>query len=217
MTHLYLQSNSRTRLIFRPAKLYGLSDFYLWFSTGLEHIADWKGYDHILFLLALCGMYGLRSWKHLLVLITAFTVGHSITLALSVLDILKPKSSLIEFLIPITILLTCVLNLSDLQTASRRSFRVRYVAALFFGLIHGLGFSYLLKSLLGREENVVPPLFAFNIGLEAGQLLIVAGVLLLSTIVTSCFPVTEKDKNFFLSSAVFGVAFLLMLQRFPAG
>ncbi len=192
-----------------------MSDFYLWFSTGLEHIADWKGYDHILFLLALCGVYGLREWKQLLVLVTAFTLGHSLTLALSVLDMLKVKSAIIEFLIPITILLTCVMNLIDLKNTSQRGFRLRYLAALCFGLIHGMGFSFLLKSLLGKEENIVPPLFAFNVGLEAGQLLIVAVVLLLSSLATSLIHIPERDKNFFLSSAVFGIAFMMMLERMP--
>lgn len=194
-----------------------MSDFYLWFSTGLEHIADWKGYDHILFLLALCGVYQLREWRQLLVLITAFTVGHSLTLALSVLDVLKVKSAVIEFLIPITIWLTCIMNLVELKHVRDKRTRIglRYVAALFFGLIHGLGFSFLLKSLLGKEENIVPPLFAFNVGLEAGQMLIVAVVLLISTFATSFIHFPERDKNFFLSSAVFGVAFMLMLQRMP--
>jgi len=192
-----------------------LNDFYLWFSTGLEHIADWKGYDHILFILALCGMYGLREWKQLLILVTAFTLGHSLTLALSVLDILKVRSAVIEFLIPVTIVLTCAMNLIDLKKASKRGFQVRYLAALFFGLIHGMGFSFLLKSLLGKEENIVPPLFAFNVGLEAGQLLIVAAVVLLSQLAGALIHIQEKDKNFFLSSAVFGIAFVMMLERVP--
>ncbi len=192
-----------------------MNDFYLWFSTGLEHIADWKGYDHILFILALCGVYGVREWKQLLILVTAFTVGHSLTLALSVLDILKVRSALIEFLIPITIVLTCIMNLMDLKKASKRSFRLRYLAALFFGLIHGMGFSFLLKSLLGKEENIVAPLFAFNVGLEAGQLLIVAAVVLLSWLAGALIHIQEKDKNFFLSSAVFGIAFVMMLERVP--
>lgn len=193
-----------------------MNDFYLWFSTGLEHIADWKGYDHILFLLALCGVYSLREWKRLLVLVTAFTVGHSLTLALSVLDLVKVKTTWIEFLIPVTIMLTCAMNLSELRKTRERSHsRLRYVAALLFGLIHGLGFSFLLKSLLGQEENIVPPLFAFNLGLEAGQLLIVAVVLLFSVLATRLIHIRETDKNFFLSSAVFGIAFLMLLERKP--
>ena len=192
-----------------------MSDFYLWFSTGLEHIADWKGYDHILFLLALCGVYRLAEWRQLLVLITAFTVGHSLTLALSVLDIVRVNTKWIEFLIPVTIALTCVMNLADLKKTKRAHAGLRYSTALFFGLIHGLGFSFLLKSLLGKEENLVPPLFAFNVGLEAGQLLIVAVVLLLSVFATAFIHIRETDKNFFVSSAVFGIACMLMLERFP--
>jgi ABC-type antimicrobial peptide transport system permease subunit len=192
-----------------------VNDFYLWFSTGLEHIADWKGYDHILFLLALCGVYRLAEWRQLLVLITAFTVGHSVTLALSVLDVVKVHTKTVEFLIPVTIALTCVMNLVDLKKTRRAHAVLRYGAALFFGLIHGLGFSFLLKSLLGSEENLVPPLFAFNLGLEAGQLLIVAIVLLLSAVATVLIHIRETDKNFFVSSAVFGVAVMLVLERFP--
>lgn len=193
-----------------------MSDFYLWFSTGLEHIADWKGYDHILFLLALCGVYNLREWRSLLILVTAFTLGHSLTLALSVLDVVKVKTAWIEFLIPVTIVLTCAMNLAELKKNRVQSHpRMRYLAALFFGLIHGLGFSFLLKSLLGAEENIVPPLFAFNLGLEAGQLLIVAVVLLLSALATKLIHFRERDKNFFLSSAVFGIAFMMMLERVP--
>lgn len=191
-----------------------MSDFYLWFSTGLEHIADWKGYDHILFLLALCGVYSLREWRKLLVLVTAFTVGHSLTLALSVLDVIQVKTAWIEFLIPVTIVLTCIMNLAE-RGKSRQlpNARLRYLAALFFGLIHGMGFSFLLKSLLGAEENITIPLFAFNLGLEAGQLLIVAVVLLLSVFTTRLIHIQESDKNFFLSSAVFGIAFVMMLER----
>ena len=191
-----------------------MSDFYLWFSTGLEHIADWKGYDHILFLLALCGVYRLTEWRQMLVLVTAFTVGHSLTLALSVLDLVKVQTKWVEFLIPVTIALTCVMNLTDLDKTRRVHAGWRYAAALFFGLIHGLGFSFLLKSLLGSEENLVPPLFAFNVGLEAGQLLIVAVVLLLSVFATAFIHIRERDKNFFVSSAVFGIACMLMLERF---
>jgi len=193
-----------------------LDDFSIWFTTGLEHIADWKGYDHILFLLALCGVYEWRQWKHLLVLVTAFTLGHSLTLALSVTDVIKPHTALIEFLIPLTILATCIYNLRRLDVGASPHFRPNYFLALFFGLIHGMGFSFLLKSLLGSEENIVWPLLAFNLGLEAGQILIVAGVLLISLFLTSFFRVQRRNFNFFVSSAVFGVAFLMALERIPA-
>jgi ABC-type antimicrobial peptide transport system permease subunit len=190
-----------------------VNDFSLWFFTGLEHIADLKGYDHILFLLALCGVYEWRQWKNLLVLVTAFTIGHSISLAFSVLDIVKADTEWVEFLIPVTILITCIYNLRRLDIAAQTSFRLNYFFALFFGIIHGLGFSTLLKSLLGSAENIVMPLLAFNLGLEAGQILIVLLVLLISVILAATFRVQRRNWNFFLSSAVFGIAFLMALER----
>ncbi len=189
-----------------------MSDFYIWFNTGLEHIADWNGYDHMLFLLALCGVYSINDWKKLLILITAFTIGHSITLALSALNLVVIKSEWIEFLIPLTILITCVVNLFHLNQPLKNHY-TKYVLTLFFGLIHGLGFSYLLKSLLGKEENITLPLFAFNIGLEAGQIIIVGVIFLISLILSGLFKISERDKNFFISSAVFGIAFIMTTER----
>jgi hypothetical protein len=201
------------RLLCIYTKLQKLSDFYIWFITGLEHIADWKGYDHMLFLLALCGVYSLTDWKKLLILITAFTIGHSVTLALSVLNYIVIKSEWIEFFIPVTILSTCILNLKNLDKPVKNQ-SVKYTLTLFFGLIHGLGFSYLLKSLLGKEENITLPLFAFNIGLEAGQIIIVGLIFLISLTLTSFLKIAERDKNFFISSAVFGIAFIMTSERF---
>ena len=190
-----------------------MNDFSLWFSTGWQHIADLKGYDHILFLLALCGVYEWKQWKNLLVLVTAFTIGHSFTLALSVLDLVRVQPSWIEFFIPITILVTCAYNLSRLDDTSKPNFRPNYYLALFFGLIHGLGFSFLLKSLLGSEANILMPLLAFNLGLEIGQVMIVLAVLMISLLLTSRFGVQRRNWNFFISSAVFGVALLMSLER----
>lgn len=189
-----------------------MNDFYIWFITGLEHIADLNGYDHMLFLLALCGVYSFKDWKNLLILITAFTIGHSVTLALSVLNYIIIKSEWIEFFIPVTILSTCILNLKNLDKPVKNQ-SVKYILTLFFGLIHGLGFSYLLKSLLGKEENISLPLFAFNIGLEAGQIIIVGLIFLISLTLTSFLKIAERDKNFFISSAVFGIAFIMTSER----
>lgn len=193
-----------------------VNDFSLWFSTGLEHIADLKGYDHILFLLALCGVYTFQNWKNLLILITAFTIGHSLTLALSVLDIMVVEAVWIEFFIPVTIVVTCIFNLSRLDKPQTGNFGLNYFMALFFGLIHGTGFSYLLKSLLGNEESVLMPLLSFNLGIEAGQILIVIAVLLFSLLLSAVFGVKSRNWNFFISSAVFGVSFIMALERFAA-
>lgn len=198
------------------AKVHPLNDFYLWFSTGLEHIADWKGYDHILFIWALCGMYSIRQWKKLLILVTAFTLGHSLTLALSVLDIFTVRSAIIEILIPVTIILTCILNLFQLDRTLDERLGLRYVSALVFGLVHGLGFSYLLKSLLGTEENITGPLLAFNLGLEAGQLLILGLILILGAVFARFLKITERDRRFFIAAAVLGMALVLLLERVSA-
>jgi hypothetical protein len=193
-----------------------VSDFSLWFTAGLEHIADLNGYDHILYLLVLCGIYELRDAKRILILVTAFTAGHSLTLALSALNVVRVNAAWIEFFIPLTILATAFFNLAKPDITSETPFGPRYAAALVFGFIHGLGFSFLLKAMLGPEENILIPLFAFNLGIEIGQVLIVAVVLLFSLLLTSVFGMARKTWNFFISSAVFGIAFIMAAERFAA-
>ena len=196
-----------------------MNDFWIWFSTGFDHILDWNGYDHILYVMALCVLFSVNEWKKLLVLITAFTIGHSLTLAISALNILTIKQGIIEVLIPITILFTCIVNLfykNRLNNSSRnqsKNYNFNYVLALLFGFIHGMGFSYLLRSMLGKEESVVFPLLSFNLGLELGQLIIVAIMLLFSVFLTRFTRIKKSDYVFFISSAVFGIAFLLFVQR----
>lgn len=191
-----------------------MADFGLWFETGLTHIADWQAYDHILFLLALCGIYTLSEWKTLLWLVTAFTLGHTLTLALAVLGWVNFSASWIEFLIPLTIVLSCLYNIVGKQSIHKNK-TIPYLMALVFGLVHGLGFSFLLRAMLGRSAELVGPLFAFNLGIEAGQLIIVALVVLLGLLFTRFFGVKTEKWHFFLSSAVFGIAFIMMLERFP--
>jgi len=188
-----------------------MSDFQLYLLTGFEHISDLKGYDHILFIMALCAVYQLRVWKKLLVLVTAFTIGHSITLALATLKIVTVNSAFIEFLIPITILFTCFLNFFRKEKVDKDS--ARYVFAAFFGLIHGLGFSNFLIALLGQEESIAVPLLAFNIGLEIGQLLIVMATLFVSFILTSIFSVKEREWTLILSGAVAGISIVLIAEK----
>lgn len=189
-----------------------MNDFSLWVSTGLEHIADFSGYDHMLFLLALCGVYEIKDWKKILVLITAFTIGHSITLALSVFDIFRLPSSLVEFLIPVTIFITCM-NTIWRPTGNMK---LSYSMALIFGFIHGMGFSTLLRSMLGHEESIALPLLFFNLGIEVGQILVVVGIILFSVFLTRIARVSPERWKFYISSAVSGVAFIMMAERIPA-
>ena len=196
-----------------------MDQFWLWFSTGLEHILDWNGYDHILYVIVLCAMFSIKDWKTLLVLVTAFTIGHSLTLAASVLNVFAIQQVYVEMLIPLTVLLTCIVNIcfrrrfEPVQRSRNYSYRMNYVLALCFGFIHGMGFSYLLRSMLGKEENVVFPLLSFNLGLEVGQLIIVACMLVVSVFLSRFTRIKKADFIFFISSAIFGIAFLLFIQR----
>lgn len=154
-----------------------MTEFELYLRLGFEHISDLNGYDHILFVIALAAVYPLREWKHLLILVTAFTIGHSVTLALSTLGWVDVDADLIETLIPITIFVTAAINIAecfakDPEKALQRDWRFKYGLAIGFGLIHGLGFSNYLRAILGGEQSLVLPLFSFNVGLEIGQLVI---------------------------------------------
>lgn len=193
-----------------------MTTFGLYFLLGFEHIADLAGYDHILFLTALCAVYSIKQWKRVLILVTAFTVGHTLTLALATLNLVRIPTGIIEFLIPVTIFVTGVWNV--IQRGDRvaaASHRFKYGSALFFGLIHGLGFSNFLRSLLGTEDNLLLPLFSFNLGLEIGQVLIVVIVLLLSLLFVDVFRMKRRDWNLLLSGAAMGVSLILCIERWP--
>jgi hypothetical protein len=189
-----------------------MSEFQLYFVLGKDHILDYKnGYDHILFVIALCALYIGRDWKKILILVTAFTIGHSITLALSTLSIVNVKAELIEFLIPLTIFITAVSNLfKNENSISDRAMQMNYLYASFFGLIHGLGFSNYLKSILGRDESIVTQLFAFNLGLEFGQIIIVVLFMSVCFILVDLFGLNRRDWKMVISSAVAGIALVLM-------
>lgn len=189
-----------------------MSEFQLYFELGKDHILDYaNGYDHILFVIVLCVLYSLSDWKHVLILVTAFTLGHSVTLALATLEIVNAKAELIEFLIPVTILITAVSNIARKDhDFSRRSLQFNYAYAAFFGLIHGLGFSNYLKSILGRDESIINQLLAFNIGLEFGQIIIVAIFLTAGFVLVDLFGVNRRDWKLVISSAVAGIALILI-------
>lgn len=193
-----------------------MSLFELYFKLGLQHIADFKGYDHILFILILCAVYSIREWKRVLILITAFTIGHSLTLALATLDLIRVDGDLIEFLIPLTIFLTALANvLTRKQGVSKLLHYLKYAAALFFGLIHGLGFSNYLRSLLGAEKGLALPLFSFNVGIEIGQILIVSIIMVLTLLVVDLLKFPRREWHILLSGAGLGVSLILMFERFP--
>lgn len=191
-----------------------MNDFGLYFEIGYKHIADLRGIDHILFVMALCIRYQFSDWRKLLILVTAFTIGHSITLALSVFNLVQYSVKWIEFLIPVTIVVTAVSNVFVKKFVFKNRFPLIYFLALFFGLVHGLGFSSYLKSLLGSEHNVVWQLLAFNIGLEAGQLLIVTGFLMISFIFINILRCNRREYLLAVSAGIFALALQMAIDRF---
>lgn len=189
-----------------------MSEFQVYFAEGREHILNYKfGYDHILFVVALCALYLIRDWKKVLILVTAFTIGHSVTLALAALNIIPVNEALIEFLIPLTIFVTAVSNLFKNENAIHdRKIHLNYAFALLFGLIHGMGFSNYFRTILGRDHSIISQLLAFNLGLELGQIIIVVIFLAVSFLFVDVFGVSRRDWKMVISSAVAGIALVLM-------
>ena len=193
-----------------------MSDFRLYFGIGIEHILNPEALDHILFVAALCLRYLMKDWKKVIVLVTAFTIGHSVTLALSALGLVHFATRWIEFLIPLTIVATAINNLLQRtgQVEHPSRLPVIYFFALFFGLIHGLAFANSLLSLVGGD-NLVVPLLAFNLGIEAAQLLVVAIILVISFIFVQLMKVRRVWWVRGVSALVLLASIKMAFDRWP--
>jgi HupE / UreJ protein len=191
-----------------------MQDFAFYFKIGWQHIISWDALDHILFVLVLSAIYLIPNWKQVLVLVTAFTIGHSLTLALSVYNIISVNDKLVEFLIPCTIVATAVFNFFQ-KDFSPKSLRLNYFLALFFGLIHGLGFANTIRFMLAKNQSIGWSLFAFNMGLEVGQVVVVFCILLLSFLIVSKLNVQRKWWVWVLSGVAFCIALKMMVERSP--
>lgn len=190
--------------------------FKMYLQLGFQHISDFAGYDHILFITVLCAVYSVNEWRKILMLITAFTLGHSTTLALATLQFVTVPSRIIEFLIPVTIFITAFANIFQKnETVSVKFHWVKYSCTFFFGLIHGLGFSTYLKALLGLEDSIIMPLFSFNIGIELGQFFIITIIFLISFLVLRYLHLQKRIWNLLLSGMGVLISLFLMIQRFP--
>ena len=189
-----------------------MSELWIYIELGFKHITDINGFDHMLFILAMIAPFSIREWKPLVKLVTAFTVGHSITLAMAVFGLVNLSKSqiwTIESLIPISILITSVLN--TFKFSSR--FSVKYIVVLLFGLIHGLGFSNYLKAILTKSSSLSLTLFSFNVGLELGQLLFLCLCLIIFYIFNFLFKVNPIDNNIFISGGAFFASALMILEK----
>ena len=191
-----------------------MSEFWIYFQIGLRHVLDIKAYDHVLFLIALAVPYSFKDWKRVLILISVFTLGHTLSLLLSLFGIIMIKAVFVEFLIPITILITAFFNLFTAGKSSKKdSLSVIGFITLSFGIIHGLGFSNYFKSILsGTVKEKLIPTLEFALGIEAAQIIVVLIVLILSFAVQTVFRFSKRDWTLVVSSFVIGVILPMIIE-----
>ena len=191
-----------------------MNDFTFYLGLGWHHIISWDALDHLLFIIALAAIYLVSNWKQVLILVTAFTIGHSLTLALSVYDIVRVNSHWVEFLIPVTIILTALFNLFQ-KDYSPASLRLNYFLALFFGLIHGLGFANTIRFMLAKDQSITLPLLGFNIGLEVGQIAVVSIILFAGFLIINKIRLQQKWWVWFWSVSTLLIAANMVVDRWP--
>jgi hypothetical protein len=191
-----------------------MADIIFYFGLGWHHIISLDALDHQLFILALAAVFTIKDIKQVLILVTAFTIGHSLTLALSVFDVIRFSSKWVEFLIPCTIFITALSNILQLNKKPSR-IKLNYYLALGFGLIHGMGFANAIRVMLARDQSIGLGLFGFNIGLEVGQIFVVAIILLFAYIFLNFVKLKRRDWVLFLSSSVFALAVQMAVERWP--
>jgi hypothetical protein len=191
-----------------------MNDFVFYFKIGWEHIINKSALDHIFFIAALAAIYMLKDWRQVLILISAFTIGHAITLILSAKNVINVDSALVEFLIPCTIAFTAVSNLF-LKTFTPKSIRINYFLALFFGLIHGLAFAQTLKWIIAEDQSFVVAWLSFSVGLELGQILVVLLILLLAQVFVGFLKMNRRYWTIIVSIVVFILALQMAIVRWP--
>ncbi|TDO98572.1 HupE/UreJ family protein [Flavobacterium sp. 245] len=191
-----------------------MSEFWIYFQIGLKHVLDINAYDHVLFLIALTVPYAFKDWKRILLLVSVFTIGHTVALILSVFGIIAVKVNLVEFLIPITILITALYHLFTAGKATKNEgVNLIFIVTLFFGLIHGLGFSNYFKTILGGSAtSKLLPLGEFALGIETAQLVVVFVVLILSYIVQTVFRFSKRDWALVMSAFIVGVVIPMIIE-----
>ena len=191
-----------------------MQDFIFYLKLGWEHIISLDALDHQLFVLVLVAAYSYSEWRKILILVTAFTIGHSITLALSTLDVIRISSDWVEFLIPLTILITAFDNIL-MRNQPKNLMQLNYYLALIFGLIHGMGFANTARMTLAQEQNIFTPLLGFNIGLELGQVVVVTLILLIEFLLIKFFKLKKVHWMVFASFITLLISLKICIERFP--
>ena len=189
-----------------------MSDFWLYFKLGLEHVLDWKAYDHLLFLITICLAYSFNSWKRLLLLVTVFTLGHTLSLFLSNYNIVNVSVLWIEFLIPVTILVAALFTIFKARKFERsQKMGILYLITVFFGLIHGLGFAGYYKMI--NSDGELFPLLEFALGIEVAQIIIVLGVLILAYVAQNFLGLKRRDWILVIASVVVGMVIPMLIEK----
>ena len=190
-----------------------MTDFWIYFQIGLKHVLDIHAYDHVLFLIALAIPYSFGDWKRIVFLVSMFTIGHTMSLLLAIYGIVSIKVNVVELLIPITILITALFNLFTAGKSSKKeSINLVFFITLFFGIIHGLGFSFYFKSILGGSPtSKLVPLGEFALGIEAAQIAVIFVVLVLAYIVQTFFRFSKRDWTLVMSAFITGVVLPMII------
>lgn len=191
-----------------------MQNFIFYLQLGWEHIISWDALDHQLFVLVLVAVYTYVDWRKILILVTAFTLGHSITLAMSIYDVFRIPTDWVEFLIPLTIVLTAVDNIL-MRNKPQSLMKMNYYLALIFGLIHGMGFANTARMMLAKEQNIFTPLLGFNIGLELGQIVVVLFILIIQFLLLRFFKLKKIHWMLFVSAITLIIALKLTIERIP--
>ncbi len=191
-----------------------MSQFWLYFRLGLEHVLDWNAYDHILFLVVLVAAYSFYAWRRVLWLVTIFTIGHTTALFLSVYQIVIVNSTYVEILIPITILLTALYNIfTAKKKENQNNISILYFTTAFFGIIHGLGFSTYFKMISSNTDSKFLPLLEFALGIETAQVIVVTVVLILAFIFQNVLKITRRDWILVISAIVIGIILPILKEN----
>ena len=191
-----------------------MDDFAFFFDLGWKHIISTDALDHQLFILALAAIYLVHDWKKVLILVTAFTIGHSLTLILSTYDLIKANSKWVEFLIPLSIVTTAIFNLVRTENHYGK-YRFQYALALLFGLVHGLGFANTIRFMLASDQTIAIPLLSFNLGLEAAQIVLVTIILVAGYLLVNKAGLKIKWWVWILSATALLIALNMARERWP--